>query len=207
MTYIYLKKDLTFIEDPAAQTLLKAFLEAVYMDEYITQCEEEFGFFRVNGELRDKALSDISALVTTSGAPEWIFELDTLPSVGQGDYVISSKRESYSEVEQDNLVEMIATLTKEIELLHAENEQFQAQYGHTHEGDGTTVDGSAMHFSNNGSSEDSQVKAALILGSISFTLWVLTLTAMLIRRVSGSRASKNLETVETPKTDLPPEMP
>ncbi len=64
-----------------------------------------------------------------------------------------------------------------------------------------------MHFSNNGSSEDSQVKAALILGSISFTLWVLTLTAMLIRRVSGSRASKNLETVETPKTDLPPEMP
>jgi ABC-type phosphate transport system substrate-binding protein len=46
MTYIYVKKDLTFISDPASQSLVKAFLEAVYSDEYITQCEEEFGFVR-----------------------------------------------------------------------------------------------------------------------------------------------------------------
>ena len=34
MTYIYVKKDLTFIQDPASQSLLKAFLKAVYSDEY-----------------------------------------------------------------------------------------------------------------------------------------------------------------------------
>ena len=77
MSYIYVKKDLTFIEDPAAQTLLQAFLRALYAPEWITQCEEEFGFVRVDGVLRDKALEAIDSMIVSPDAPAWFFEYDT----------------------------------------------------------------------------------------------------------------------------------
>ena len=37
MTYIYAKQDLTFLENPGTQTLLKAFLRAMYSDDYATR--------------------------------------------------------------------------------------------------------------------------------------------------------------------------
>ena len=59
MSYIYVRKDLTYMPNPASQTLLKAFLRALYSDDYIPVCEEEYGFFRITGDLRDKALAAI----------------------------------------------------------------------------------------------------------------------------------------------------
>ncbi|KAG7352072.1 phosphate ABC transporter, periplasmic phosphate-binding protein [Nitzschia inconspicua] len=203
MTYVYVKKDLTFIQDPAAQTLVKAFLTALYTDEYITQCEEEFGFVRVDGELREKALAEIESLTVSAGAPEWTFEFETITNEGQGDYVISNKRESYSEAEQDMMLADIAVLKAEIDLLHSEMDIVASGTGHTHDEDGNIVAiGSAY---NNAMNKDSQLQAALVLSSISITLWILTIIALLVRCVTGSHTNTNLAMSETAKVDTPPE--
>ncbi len=206
MSYIYVRKDITFIQYPAAQTLLKAFLKALYADEYITQCEEEFGFARVAGALRDEALAEIDAMVTSDGAPEWTFETETDVRSGQGDYVISLKRESYSEVEQDELVDMIEALEKEIDILHAENEILLAELGHTHDEDGNVVQSNSGALSeaiNSELSEDSQVKASLVLSSISFALWCFALIYWIVTGVTGTHKPNPEMAAENTKDDMP----
>ncbi|KAL3920075.1 MAG: hypothetical protein SGILL_003445 [Bacillariaceae sp.] len=203
MSYIYVRKDITFIKDPAAQTLLKAFLKGVYADEYITQCEEEFGFSRVAGALRDEALAEIDALVTSPGAPEWTMETSTDPRNGQGDFVISVKRASYSEVEQANLVDMIDALTEQVNILEAENEILMAELGHTHDDDGNMVQsntGALSQTLNSALTEDSQVKAALVLSSISFAFWMLAIIYLIFKRVSGTD-SGSPQMAETAKSN------
>ncbi len=186
MTYIYVKKDLRFIEDPASQSLLKAFLKAVYSDEYITQCEEEFGFVRVSGSLRDMALAAIDALVTDQAAPEWIFETDTIKRIGQGDYVISQKRQSYSEIEQEKLVEMIGQLSDKISALEAE---LGSSSGSMTQDDlgaaATTSDG----FMLGEMDESDEVMAALIMSSVSIALWVAALIGFAVKAATGGSSS------------------
>jgi hypothetical protein len=201
MTYIYVKKDLTFIQDPASQSLLKAFLKAVYSDEYIPQCEEQFGFVRVGGGLRDMALASIDALVTDPTAPEWTFETDTEKRIGQGDYVISQKRKSYSEIEQEKLVEMIGKLSVAVANLEQENAMLKdSLVGQPVSGASkvtvpippTTTESSSNAFTmiNEDMSEDTQVKTALILSSISMGLWVAAILGLIAKAASGSGSSR-----------------
>jgi len=187
MTYIYVKKDLTFISDPASQSLVKAFLEAVYSDEYITQCEEEFGFVRVAGELRDKALEAINTLILSPDAPEWSFEIDTEPRIGARDYVISSKRKAYSELEQDSLVEMIDYLALQVDILKAQNEELMTGGGSSNQIRETNSGNSFEGFIDEELDEDSQVKTALVLSAISIALWGIAILALFVKFMgSGS---------------------
>jgi len=204
MTYVYVKKDLTFIEDPASQSLIKAFLNALYSDEYITQCEKEFGFVRIGGELRDKALKSIEEIVTSAAAPEWSFEIDTEKYAGQRNYVISKKRQSYSEIEQDKLVEMINKLSLRIDALQLENADLEFKIAEVSKNKPTTVSPpatttstSSTQTSNNALDafideeldEDQQVKTALILSSVSIALWVMAILGMIVKFASGSGAT------------------
>jgi hypothetical protein len=177
--------------DPASQTLLKAFLKALYDDEYIPECEEEFGFFRVTGELRDKALVAIDALVTSAGAPEWTFETsgETEERTGQGDYVISGKRESYSEVEQDNVVDLttkLETMIKELQTQYAKMATELAEVKeNTHADTSTTTDTNGddhggEYFMDE---QETQLKAALALSSISFIFWIIAIIGLLVKFV------------------------
>ena len=188
MTYIYVKKDLTFIQDPASQSLLKAFLKAVYSDEYIVQCEEEFGFVRVGGALRDQALAAIDALVTDFSAPTWTFETDTEKRVGQGDYVISQKRQSYSEIEQDKLLETIGKLTDRIEQLEAENEvlaeEILVKLPTAPVGSAPVAIESEFE-----KTQDAEVQAALIMGGVSIALWVVAILVAVVKHYDGGASS------------------
>jgi len=193
MTYIYVKKDLTFIQDPASQTLLKAFLKAVYSDEYITQCEEEFGFVRIGGELRDQALKSIDEIITSAGAPEWSFETDTEKNIGQADYVISKKRQSYSEIEQDKLVEMMNKLSLRIDELQAENKSMKSTIASAPTATvAAPVKTATKETSGNSfeslvnEDEDEQVKIALIMSSVSIALWIVTALIMVVNYMSAS---------------------
>jgi len=191
MTYIYVKKDLTFISNPASQSLIKAFLNAVYSDEFITQCEEEFGFVRVAGELRDKALAAINTIVTSPDAPEWSFEIDTEPRIGAGDYVISAKRKAYSELEQDNLVEMIDYLAAQIEILKDQNNQLMSSSGSSNQVREAVKANSGNSFENmidEELDEDSQVKAALVMSAISIALWIIAVLVILVKFAGGEKA-------------------
>mmetsp|Transcript_21659 Transcript_21659/g.23203 ORF Transcript_21659/g.23203 Transcript_21659/m.23203 type:complete len:207 (-) Transcript_21659:1780-2400(-) len=185
MTYIYVKKDLTFISDPASQSLVKAFLNAVYSDEYITQCEEEFGFVRVAGELREKALNAINTIVTSPDAPEWSFEIDTEIRVGAGDHVISAKRKSYSELEQDNLVDMIDFLAAEIRTLKNQNDQLMLSSGSSTQVRESNSGNSFETFVDEELDEDSQVKTALVMSAISIALWVIAILGFVVKFAGG----------------------
>jgi hypothetical protein len=221
MTYIYVRKDITFIEDPASQTLLKAFLQALYTDEYITQCETEFGFVRVAGDLRSKALAAIDSLVTTSGAPEWTFEFETEKRTGQGDYVISVKRESYSEIEQASLVDTVNELSAKVAFLEMENEELHSELdgtAHMHDGDeviqgsgsSATTPSASGSFSQalNSSQEeqDTKITAALVMSSISFAFWIVAIVGLLARSVTGTH-SPNSGMAETAKPQVSSELP
>jgi hypothetical protein len=175
MSYIYIRKDLTYLKNPASQTLLKAFLEALYTDSFITVCEEEYGFHRVTGSLREKALTAISELVVSSGAPEWTFENDTIAREGQGDFVISVKRDSYSGVAQASASSAIDSLSAQLEELRASYAALEIEL--TSHGNAST--GSAAM----GVEEDSQVNVAMGLAAASFALWMLTIIGVLVKFV------------------------
>jgi FtsZ-binding cell division protein ZapB len=179
---------------PASQTLLKAFLKALYMDEYITSCEEEFGFLRVTGDLRQKALDAIDALVITAEAPEWTYEFKTASRTGQADYVISAKRQSYSEVEQDNVVDMVALLQLQIDQLKAEKDLLEQtvasldNHGHaTDTHDDSEMNGVDAQFfeSDFEQQQETQLMAALALSSISFIFWIVALIFLLVKYALG----------------------
>jgi len=205
MTYIYVRKDLTFIQDPASQSLVKAFLKAVYSDEFITQCEDEFGFVRVDGALRDMALQSIDALVTDATAPVWTFETDTSKRVGQGNYVISQKRQSYSEIEQEKLVEMIGKLSTKIAFLEGQNEALAAKIGVVPvpqadattaiaaapaSGTSNTASNGAYYFIDEEIDEDGQVKAAFLMSAVSIALWVVMILGVLVKLATGGFSSE-----------------
>ena len=198
MTYIYVRKDLTFIQDPASQGLLKAFLKAVYSDQFIEQCEDQFGFVRISGVLRDMALASIDALVTDPSAPEFTFETDTEKRVGQGDYVLSKKRQSYSEIEQEKLMEMIGKLSDQVAALETMNADLSMkivssapqQSVSTSSSDSIkTTEESSNKFDmideELGLDEDDQVMAALIMSSLSIALWAFAILIVIVRHASG----------------------
>ena len=189
LSYIYIRKDITYIQDPVAQGLLKAFLKALYTDEYITECEKEFGFVRVSGNLRQKALDAIESLTTSPGAANFTFEFATDKRVGQGDYVISSKRSSYSEVEQDSLVELVALLEAEVkqlrlELNNAKGSADDHEHGSDDNGAQAVVNGADIYDSDaDWEEKESQLTAALALASVSFCLWMLAIIFILVKYV------------------------
>ncbi len=170
------------MSNPASQTLLKAFLKQLYADDFIPICEEEFGFVRVTGDLRQMSLDAIDALVVASDAPEWIVEIDTLSREGQSDFVISTKRESYSEIEQDAAVDHISSLAKQLADLQVAYQDLVLQVeevagntaSHTHVGEAQAWVDSEM-------TEDTQVKTALALASISFIFWMLTIIGVIVK--------------------------
>jgi hypothetical protein len=183
LSYVYIRKDLTHIANPASQTLLKAFLQALYSDEYIPVCEEEFGFFRVTGDLRTKALAAIDDLIVSPGAPEWTFESETTARTGQGDYVISVKRNSYSEVEQDSNVDAISAMQKTLDEFKIQYDEMKGMvHDMSDDGDHSHID-EASAWVDSEMDEDTQVKTALALASVSFILWMMTIIGFIVKYV------------------------
>lgn len=122
LTYVYVREDLSYMDDPEEQTLLKAFLRALYDDNYIGQCVTDHGFTLPPEEIKTFARNAIANINTTGEAVEWEFESSTRAIEGQGEFVISQKRRTHNEVERDVLMDAVADLqqrTAELELLLA----------------------------------------------------------------------------------------
>jgi hypothetical protein len=199
LTYIYVRKDLKHIADPQEQTFLKAFLKALYKDDYVADCEESFGFVRVSGDLKDRAIAAIDTLQVTEGAEDWYFEETAKATRGSLDYVISLKRESYSELEQDQVVGLVASLQSQIDVLMTQNSQLVAAVDYLLEGSMASIqaiknaaDAPPMSFQDDAvfgegsfggesfeDDEETALKVSLALSIISFTLWMLALLVLI----------------------------
>ena len=122
-----MRKDLSFIGDPAEQSLLTAFLRALYDPAYIDQCADLFGFVTVPTNVRNVGLDGINMLRVAAGAPVWTFETSTRVFIGQGDYVISRKRRTYNELALGTNEQDVAAVMVELNALRALVEGLQQQ--------------------------------------------------------------------------------
>jgi hypothetical protein len=192
MSYIYVRKDLTYMEEPNEQSLLVAFLKAVYDDDYSSDCYKNFGFTRVSEATRTYALNAIDSLIVNDTAAEWIFESDTLPYEGAGNFVISTKRNNFLAVSTSSLTDMTADIEEDItslnkQLLDAGEEILKLE--------AELKDFAALAAGNNEFTDDDamQLKAALAMSSVSFILTLVGLVAWTVGscRGLGTRSTKS----------------
>ena len=117
MSYVYVRKDLTYIENPVEQALLKAFLKSLYMGEYIQQCEEDYEFSRVDGPALQLAQRGINSLILSPNAPTFNFETTIQDIQGASNYTFSTRRNSIADVERGFLVAELLQLEQEVRFL------------------------------------------------------------------------------------------
>ena len=168
MTYVYVRKNLTFLAFPDEQTLLIAFLKSLYDENFVEQCVKEYGFTLPSESTRQLALSGIDSLITHPDAHPFSFETSTLPIEGAGYYVISAKRQGISDVERKSISKDVASLqAANIEMKQLVDSQ---QQGMT-------------------DTQETQLKAALVLSSLSFVMCVLMGCFLVTRTVATKAAS------------------
>ena len=191
MTYLYVRTDLSFIEDPQEQALLIGFLRALYLPQYIERCAELYGFTLIlnNTEVKEFAEAAIDLVEESvdynSNATKFDFETsDTRPIEGAGEYVFSVKRREIADIERADLMEQLAALNEEIARTSTELKQLSSE--------------ERGFF---GEDEETQLKAALALGSISFAFWTLWIAAYICRYLKGGNVSETAVEVSKPGGD------
>jgi len=126
-SYVYIRKDLSFITNPARRHLLKAFASALFDPDYIGLCDR-YGLVPVPTQWRELSLSGLELLqVNADESYEWTFEKNTMPGFGQGDHVISMKRKGFNVNEADYLSDGVSLLTERVSQLELELASMRAQ--------------------------------------------------------------------------------
>jgi hypothetical protein len=156
MSFIYVRKDISYIDDVVERALLIAFLRALEMEDYIGVCRDEYGFTLPSPEIQAYAQTGIDMLeASLENATEWVFEESTMSMRGAANLVFSSKRSDLGSVERDELEVMVMEL--------------QDQMAELLSGNGGSP--SATSYSNEipfNATRETQLVAALTMASISF---------------------------------------
>jgi len=127
VSYVYLRKDISHIKNPARRTLLKAFAEALFDPQYIGLCER-YGHIPVPFALKELALRGLDMVEADAPASdEWTWEKKTNPGHGNGDRVISAKRGNFVLYEADRIADNIVPLAEELRQLKLEMASMQLQ--------------------------------------------------------------------------------
>mgnify|MGYP000538050713 CR=1 FL=1 len=73
LTYVHVRADLSFMDDPREAGLLVAFLKRLYDPAYVARCEQEMGFTLATGIALDVAQKGIEILESRLGpyVPTW----------------------------------------------------------------------------------------------------------------------------------------
>jgi len=184
MTYVYVRRNLTYMMNPNEQSLLIAFLRALQDDEYVGECAEKYAFTLPSAEVRAFAKSGIDLLEQDllEGAQQWTFENETMPLMGAGTYVISPKRQSIADVEREEFA-------ADIELMQVTIEELTAEVAFLKGGNGSFSSEVESFLTTYVASKDTQLTAALVLASLSFVFWVSYLLFAACRYCSAGQAS------------------
>mmetsp|Transcript_16129 Transcript_16129/g.23621 ORF Transcript_16129/g.23621 Transcript_16129/m.23621 type:complete len:524 (-) Transcript_16129:47-1618(-) len=179
MSYVYLRKDINlFVDDHVTRGLLKLFLESLYDDDYFGKCTD-LGFSKPPKNIIDMAKDGLNNYDDNQGL-QWTFPVDfgqenmwsfeskdkTRKIEGAGKYVVSGKRQSLNgltieqiagkETELESYIRSLATeMALEMKVLNT-----------------------LEHEGNNAG----KVQAALVLGALSFTLWMCVFVGWLLQR-------------------------
>ena len=187
MTYMYVRTDLSFIETPQEQSLLIAFLSALYDPVYINQCYD-LGFAAINSTIMELGLGGIGLLSTTG--IDWTFETSTTqPLVGQGDFVISQKRRTSAELQRTDLMSKVNSTMHLMQgmqdqifalesALQAASTPAPAPTPNMDRWEERIARVESDLFSDDNAK---QLHAALALAAISFTLWGITILGFIVK--------------------------
>ena len=165
LTYLMVRLDLSFIEDPREKSLLVAFLKSLYNPGFVQRCVDRYGFTLASGASYDIGQKAIAMLESNlaSDTPIWTFEDRPESRIGAGDYVISSNRRSFTKRERDTNAESIEELMEAMEVLQARVTQLSAELNDGSKS--TTEDG--QEFS---SADQTLIYVGLISGLIGLCL-------------------------------------
>ena len=201
MTYIYVRQDLSFIQSPQEQALLKAFLQALFDDSYVQPCVDAYEFAKVTGKALQIAQEAINSLQINSSAIPFEFEEDTMLQDGAGDYFISAKRESAVEVELDLLIAQNDALRTQVSELQSLLQQTMIEVGNMGGKISTTTSSASSAGAPTLTSElevllkdamdtndkqDGDIAAALAMSIISIVLSLVVLAMLVFRSCAGS---------------------
>jgi len=176
MSYVYVRKDVSFMLIEEERGLLKLFLESLYDDRYFGNCET-LGFAAVPTAVREVAVAGIDMVswnfseVNGETKNMWTFEFDTEAITGMGQFVISSKRKSLAGVSiediagaEKDLLNDVASLKATINaILEGESEDFRLAF-------------------NNLMLEEKKTDSALVLAALSFTMWMVVIVGYGVRK-------------------------
>lgn len=82
----------------------------------------------MTSELRELSLAGLDMLeLDASESDNWVFEKDTLPGLGQGDRVISTRRQSFALYEADHIADEVDPMIEDIRMLKLELASLKAQ--------------------------------------------------------------------------------
>eukprot|EP01083_Nonionella_stella_P131974 401219_1 len=179
MSYVYLRKDINlFLENPVERGLLKLFLESLYDDDYFGKCTD-LGFSKPPRSIINMAKDGLDNNDDNQGLQwnfpvqfeqenMWSFESkDTTRKIeGAGKYVVSGKRQSLNGLSIDQIAGKETELESYVRSLAIEMAlEMQALNTLQHEGNNA-----------------GKVQAALVLGALSFTLWMCVFVGWLLQR-------------------------
>lgn len=129
LSYVYIRKDVSFITNSASRALLKAFATALFDPNYIDLCLVD-GLIPVPQTIRVMSLKGLEMIDVSDvdgSTVEWTFEKSTEPGGGQGEFVISSRRETHKAYEINRLSGEVTTLTEDVNRLNQELEIMRQQ--------------------------------------------------------------------------------
>lgn len=183
MSYIYVRKDISsIVENKDSQALLKAFLLSLYDDEYISECSE-YGFSPAPTNVAETAKAAINSLEVNDDAPTFIFEGDsTQRFFGQGPYVISNKIRRYSDVNRGSQGADIKELKEKTNKAETDIKALDSAILKMSGAPTPAAVKSGRTFTD---TDYKNLMAALVLGSISFCLWVLIFFIFAMKRLCG----------------------
>lgn len=155
--------------DPDDRGLLVAFLTALYDPLYITQCQTLYSLIPAPTVVSTLGKTGIAMLVANNTATKWIFETATQPYDGQGDYVISSNRRTYADLQRSDLTVQTTALVSAVATLS-----------------------SASPASSADQDNILRTKAALGLSVLSILLWFFLIVGLVVKFVCcGGFATKS----------------
>ena len=206
ITYLYVRKDLSFIE-PVTRGAMIGFFKSLYDPNFVNVCIEDYDFITPSAGIQEYGKDAIAQLEAANpDTVQWIFENSTSTQeiVATGPHVFSEKRDSaFRIVDEDKLREELAkvevgsftestavkALEERVNVLTSSLQKKEADLNNLRNivaglESGGTTDGaktSSIFESDFGDSEETQLKAALALSIISFIFWCVFLVFSALR--------------------------
>jgi hypothetical protein len=187
ISYIYVRKDLSFLEHSDEQSLLVTFLKALYDPAYTDTCLEDFAFTRPSEAVVAQALEAIDSLIVNASAHTWTVETKTMPIAGMDDYVLSPSRRNIRDIQIDSNGDLMSEmLTRLIELENIVRQSDQELVTLRQQTAASEQQMRAMESSDFTEKDAQHITAALVLACLSFVMSLLLTLYMCFRHVTKS---------------------